>query len=236
MAGRRNGSGGEAAGGVRSTRAAEIRAALADAIISGELAPGTRLDEVELARRYAASRTPVREALRELAAVGLAAPGPGRSLFAASVTEERLSELFEVMAEMEALCAQMAARKMTPQERNDLYAMHTASAALVRDGAQDAYSTFNERFHTQIYAGGHNGVLVETTLQVRQRLAPFRRAQFRAEGRIGKSYEEHERIVVAILQADADEAARAMRFHISTVRAAFAVYSSARQPETQPAA
>lgn len=233
MAGRVNG--GDAGNG-RSTRAAEIRAALADAIISGQLAPGTRLDEVELAHRYGASRTPVREALRELAAIGLAGRGVGRSLFVATITEERLSELFEVLTEMEALCARMAARKMTPQERNGLYALHTESAALVQAGAHEAYSTFNERFHSQIYAGGHNSVLVETTLQVRQRLAPFRRAQFRTDGRIGQSYEEHQRIVVAILQADADEAARAMRFHINTVRAAFTDYSTGtRWPEGRPA-
>lgn len=215
-----------AEGGPRATRAAEVRAALADAILSGTLPPGSRLDEADLARRFAVSRTPIREALRELTATGLAEAGPGRSLFAASLTEGRLAELFEVMAETEALCAQLAARKMNPAQRHELELLHRNSAVVVRAGGHEAYAGVNESFHNAIYDGSHNGFLVETTLNVRRRLAPFRRAQFRTLGRLAKSYEEHDRIVEAILRADAEAAARAMREHIWTVRDAFAAYSA----------
>jgi DNA-binding GntR family transcriptional regulator len=212
--------------GSRATRAAEVRAALADAILSGALAPGSRLDEADLARRFAVSRTPIREALRELTAIGLAEAGQGRSLFAASLTEGRLAELFEVMAETEALCAQLAARKMTAAQRHDLELLHRTSAVVVRSGGHEAYAGVNEGFHNAIYDGSHNGFLVETTLNVRRRLAPFRRAQFRTLGRLAKSYQEHDRIVEAILRADAEAAARAMRDHIWTVRDAFTAYTA----------
>lgn len=213
-------------GAPRATRASEVRGALADAILSGSLPPGSRLDEADLARRFAVSRTPIREALRELTAIGLAEAGPGRSLFAASLTEGRLAELFEVMAETEALCAQLAARKMTPGQRHELEMLHRNSAVVVRAGGHEAYAGVNESFHNAIYDGSHNAFLVETTLGVRRRLAPFRRAQFRTLGRLAKSYEEHDRIVEAILRADAEAAARAMREHIWTVRDAFTAYSA----------
>src|SRR5882724_10456491 len=105
------------AGGSRRTLADELRLALADDIVRGVLPPGSALDETELARRFGVSRTPVREAIRQLAASGLVEARPHRGAEVAHPNEDRLMGMFEAMAELESLCAAMAAERMTSPER-----------------------------------------------------------------------------------------------------------------------
>src|SRR3954452_13083788 len=81
-----------------------IRVRLADEITSGHLAPGAEIDEQAVAERFGVSRTPVRDALRDLAALGLVEIEPRRGVRVAAMTADRLGEMFEVMAEIEALC------------------------------------------------------------------------------------------------------------------------------------
>ena len=97
------------------TRAEELRLQLADEIVSGALAPGSALDETDIARRFNVSRTPVREALRQLAASGLVEARAHRGAVVAQPSIERLSGMFEAMAELEALCAGLAAERMMPE-------------------------------------------------------------------------------------------------------------------------
>lgn len=109
-------------------RSERIRLALADEITSGMLAPGTQLDEQQLGDRFGASRTPVREALRQLAAEGLVEMRPRRGAVVAAMTAERVFEMFELSAEIEALCVRLAAWRMTPLERSALRKIHEESA------------------------------------------------------------------------------------------------------------
>jgi DNA-binding GntR family transcriptional regulator len=208
-------------GSPSSTRAEEIRQLLADEIVRGRLPPGLPLEEIELARKFGVSRTPVREAIRQLEATGLAEARPRRGAVVAGVTRERLEEMFLVMLELEALCAREAARSMTTDERAALAAVHAQGEALARDGDPDAYARYNLVFHDAIYIGTHNSYLAELTLSVRKRLAPFRRAQFFGAGRIVLSQEEHGRVVDAIRRGVEAEAAEAMRAHIRVVREAY---------------
>src|SRR6185312_5054579 len=106
----------------RQTLAETLRLQLADAIVRGALQPGTALDETELARRFAVSRTPVREAIRLLAASGMVETPAHRAAVVARPTSERLAGMFEVMAELEALCAALAAGRMTGIDRRELEA------------------------------------------------------------------------------------------------------------------
>ena len=98
---------------VRQTRSDALKDAIAEAILTGELAPGQRLDEVSVAQRFAVSRTPVREALKQLAAMELIELRPHRGAVVAGLDPERLAELFEAMTEIEAACARIAAVKLT---------------------------------------------------------------------------------------------------------------------------
>lgn len=207
------------------TRTEELRLQIADDIVRGRIAPGTPLEEMDIAKRYGVSRTPVREVIRDLAASGLVETRPHRSALVAKPTTDRLRGMFDVMAELEALCAGLCAVHMTPSERGQLQAIHADLADLTRRGDETHYTFLNDRFHTFLYSGAHNDYLCELTLATRARLQPFRRAQFRNLGRLALSYAEHDKVVTAILRGDKAEAAAAMRAHILTVEVAYERYA-----------
>jgi DNA-binding GntR family transcriptional regulator len=199
------------------TRAERLAGQISNAILSGEFEPGARLDEQQLAQRFGVSRTPVREALRQLATSGLIDLRPRRGAVVASATPAELDTLFAAMAEMEAACARLAALNMTQQEREELQALHQSMAKLVTAGDPDAYADANQTFHLTIYAGAHNATVAGFTAGLRRRLSPFRRAQFRVAGRIGKSWNEHDAVVRGIIAGDASAAHAAMLAHVDLV-------------------
>ncbi|MFN3889620.1 MAG: GntR family transcriptional regulator [Beijerinckiaceae bacterium] len=205
----------------RATRAERLASTLADDILQGALEPGMRLDEQGLAERYGVSRTPVREALRQLANTGLIEMRPRRGAVVASVTKDRLSELFVAMGEMEATCARLSAISMNPLERRRLQALHETMGDLVARCLEEAYAEANRAFHLAIYEGAHNPVLLDMSVSLRRRLDPFRRAQFKAPGRLARSHKEHERIVAAILAGSSQQAHAAMLDHVHSVEDAF---------------
>ncbi|MFK0331014.1 GntR family transcriptional regulator [Rhizobium sp. NPDC090275] len=200
--------------------------AIADMIVTGVMHPGERLDELSLAVRFDVSRTPVREALRELGAMGLVDREPNRSAVVANVTEAYLHSMFEAMSELEAICARLAAERMTVDERHALELEHRASARLVHANAQEDYAAHNTEFHTRLYRGAHNDHIYEMVTQTRARLAPFRRAQFRLPGRLAKSYDEHDVIVTAIMRGDSAAASQAAFSHVAIVSDASIVFAS----------
>jgi DNA-binding GntR family transcriptional regulator len=214
----------------KGTTVEQMVRALADRIVTGVMRPGERLDEVSIAARFDVSRTPVREALGHLAAMGLVERRPNRGAIVAVVTAARLASMFETMAELEGICARFSATRMTRQEKRGIEIEHQASKALVRAGAQDDYELFNADFHTRLYRGAHNEHLFVLASQTRSRLAPFRRAQFRLAGRLEKSWREHQRIVAAILAGDGEAAGAAALAHVSTVSEVSAVFASATPP------
>jgi DNA-binding GntR family transcriptional regulator len=207
--------------GNNPTRTERLAEELADAILSGALSPGSRLDEHSLAQNYGVSRTPVREALRQLATSGLIEMRPRKGAIVSQVTVAQLEAMFGAMAEMEATCARLASMSMTPLERRRLQSHHDGMADLVAAGQPEPYAEANHAFHTAIYAGAHNAVLADFTTALRRRLAPFRRAQFRAPGRLARSHAEHDAVVKAILSGDAGAAHAAMLHHVSLVEDAF---------------
>ncbi len=205
----------------RQTRTEKLSGEVAEAILKGDFAPGERLDEQMLADRYGVSRTPVREVLRELAASGLVETRPRRGATVAIVTSQQLEVLFGAMAELEATCARLSATSMTQVERRRLEVLHERMGEIAGSGDRDAYSAANQLFHTLIYEGSHNGVLADMASGLRRRVAPFRRAQFRAPGRLPLSHAEHGAVVDAILDADAAAAHAAMLRHVTLVEDAF---------------
>ena len=158
------------------TLAEKLASAIADGILDGSLPPGLRLDEASLAQQHGVSRTPVREALRQLATSGLIDMRPRKGAVVSKATPDEVEKLFVAMAEMEATCARLAAMSMTPVERRRLQARHEAMLALANAGNPDAYSDANVAFHLAIYAGAHNEPLAEFARSLRRRVAPFRRA------------------------------------------------------------
>lgn len=105
-----------------TTKADEIALEIEEAIVSGELAPGTVLRQEQLSERFAVSRTPIREALRRLAALGLVSFEPNRGVRVRTISRDELREAFLVRAELESLATEVAASKMTEADLHDLVA------------------------------------------------------------------------------------------------------------------
>jgi DNA-binding GntR family transcriptional regulator len=208
------------------TLAEKLATAIADGILAGTLKPGIRLDEVRLAQQHGVSRTPVREALRQLTTSGLIDMRPRKGAIVSKATREQVESLFVAMAEMEATCARLAAMTMTPIERRRLQARHEAMTELAATGDPESYSDANVAFHSAIYAGAHNAPIAEFAMGLRRRVGPFRRAQFRVEGRLLKSNQEHDAVVRAIVSGDAASAHSAMLHHVSLVEDAFETFAA----------
>ena len=208
------------------TLADRLATAIADGILNGALKPGVRLDEMGLAEQHGVSRTPVREALRQLAMSGLIDMRPRKGAIVSKATPDQVESLFVAMAEMEATCARLAAISMTPIERRRLQARHEAMLVLANAGETEAYSDANVAFHGAIYAGSHNAPLADYAMSLRRRVGPFRRAQFQVEGRLIRSNQEHDAVVRAILSGDAAGAHAAMLHHVSLVEDAFEAFAA----------
>ena len=198
-----------------TTRSEHVRELIEEGIATGKFPPGMRLDEVELAQRFDVSRTPLREALFQLASAGIVEMQPRRGTVVAEVSPHRMVEMFEVMGELEAMCGRLAARRMTERERAELMAAHDACRAARDAGDTDGYFYCNDRFHAAIYSGSHNAFLHEQAVQLHRRLRPYRRLQLHVRNRMGVSFHEHEAIVQAIQAGDAEAAGQALRTHVT---------------------
>lgn len=196
------------------TRSADLREQIEELIAVGAYAPGAHLDETVLAARFNVSRTPIREALIQLASMGLIVLRPRRGAVVAEIAPLQLVEMFEVMSEFEALCGRLAARRMTPVEHRELLAAHHACDQARDAKDPDAYFYMNEAFHDAIYRGSHNMFLTEQARALHRRLRPYRRLQLRVRDRIGASWREHESVVQAIVDGDGDATAALLRDHI----------------------
>ncbi|WP_428029987.1 GntR family transcriptional regulator [Ancylobacter sp.] len=191
-----------------------LRHAIETDIVTGVFRPGERLDEQSLADRFGVSRTPLREALVQLAANGLIKLMPRRGAFVVSLSFQEIVERFEMMAALEGMCAGLAARRFNEQDRLLLLDALAACEQEARNGDSDSYYQANERFHQLIYAASRNSFLAEQARQLQTRLQPYRRLQLRAGRRIAASFAEHQRIVDAILAGRGEEAARELRDHV----------------------
>src|SRR5438270_11908969 len=105
---------------MESTKADEIALMVEEAIVSGELEPGTVLRQEQLSERFGVSRTPIREALRRLAALGLVSFVPNRGVRVRTISREELHEAFLVRAELESLATEIAATRMTAEDLEEL--------------------------------------------------------------------------------------------------------------------
>jgi len=200
---------------VNLSRASELVPVLEQDIVTGVLKPGQKLDESVLAKRFNVSRTPVREALGKLAASGLVEIRPRRGAIVATISLRELMNMFEMMANLEGICARYAARRITPEEKLELIATQKACATLATSDQFDDYYDRNMLLHNLIYKTSHNEFLEKQTRDLRLRLSPYRRLQIRIPGRLKSSSEEHGKLVDAILKGDAELAEKLTRDHVA---------------------
>lgn len=183
-----------------------------EAIDLGTYKPGDRLVESDLAERFGVSRTPIREALQRLETQSLLTRD-GRSLIVASLDHNQLAELYVVRAELEGLAANLAARHATEEEVRVLRDMVENDHKLKTDPT--AMARANRRFHKQIHLASHNRFLVQQLDLVHRSMALMATTSLAADGRPEDALAEHDAIVTAIENRDADAAGEALRAHIS---------------------
>ena len=182
--------------------------------MDGRFPPGAKLDPEALAREFEVSRTPIREALQQLEASGLVRVAAKRGTFVSEWSVEELAERFEVMAELEAACARLAARRITDAELAELEAAHEACRRLADQGEIDAYYAENSAFHACIYRATHNAFLAQEASRLHAVLQPYRRMQRQVRNRMVRSFAEHDAVVAAIRSGDDRAAEEAMRGHV----------------------
>ena len=193
---------------------AGLRDALEEDILTGSLKPGTRLDETMLADRFGVSRTPIREALQQLAAAGLIQIQPRRGATVVELPASTLVEMFDVMAELEAMAVRLASRRHTDEDRKAVLDAMKACKSAAKSGDVEAYYYANEVFHYALYEASHHAFLIEQCRQLHRRLKPYRRLQLRMRQRMATSLAEHQAIADAVLAFDGDRASQLARDHI----------------------
>jgi DNA-binding GntR family transcriptional regulator len=193
-----------------------IETALTEEIAAGELAPGTRLDEVRLAARFKASRTPVREALGRLTAQGILIQGEKRGVFVAEYSREELAQIFEAMHEIEAACAKMAAQRLSLLSRSQIEAAQQECVEAAELGDREAYLRANEAFHQAIYKATGNPYFAEIASEFRHRTGPFRAKKFATKDDLIASAKNHESLIADIFSEDSRVASSSMRTHMET--------------------
>ncbi len=196
-------------------RADRIAENLEERIFDGTFSDGDRLDEVRIASQFGVSRTPLREALQRLALTGLVELIPRRGAFVRQPGPVELIEMFEVMAEMEAVCGRLAAMRISEEALSDLREANLRCQRAVERQDVETYYLENECFHKIIYQQSGNSFLEAETTQLHRRLKPFRRRQLRLRGRMAQSLDEHRAILLALEKGDAATAASALRGHVA---------------------
>lgn len=200
---------------LRHTLTDTLRDQLEQEILSGELAPGSRLDEVSLAARFKVSRTPVREAVRQLAASDLVIIRPRQTPIVAPMSVQTLLQMFEVMAELEGLCARLATRRITMEASDRLVETQSGLKNALEKRDVKLFYDINHDFHEIIYDASASQFLANQTRSMRNRLAPFRRHVTAQPGRMALTIVEHQAVIDAITSGDGEVAGLAMRNHVN---------------------
>lgn len=193
------------------------------AIERGDIQPGERLQETRLAAQFGLSRTPIREALHRLETLGLAEPGPQRGLIVASISYDRLRQLFAVREGLEKIAMQLAVSAASDEEIALLQRMVDAEKTLTDSKVLHDH---NRLFHRQIYRSTHNPYLNEMLDNLRIHLSLLRGTTYALPDRAEEAKCEHQAIVDALARRDTDAAQEAACQHIRNgYRARLAIIS-----------
>ena len=189
----------------------EVAELLRQRIFRRELAPGSWIDEVKLAQEYGISRTPLREALKVLAAEGLVTMKVRRGAYVTEVSEQDLAEVYHLLALLESDAAAVVAGKASPAELKELQALHRDLAGAVKD--RDRFFALNERFHMKLLELAGNRWRNQLVADLRKVMKLNRHNSLLKAGRIDESLAEHRRLVKALQARDAGAAHQRMQEH-----------------------
>ena len=187
---------------------------LRQAILRGELEPGERLMEIQLAERLGVSRTPIREAIRKLELEGLVLMIPRKGAEVAKISESNLRDVLEVRRSLEELAIDLACQRMTPEDLEELKVTQEKFALAIKNGDAMQIAETDERYHEIIYDSTKNARLVQILNNLREQMYRYRLEYIKDEDKRQVLLIEHERILKAISLRHVQEAKQAIREHI----------------------
>jgi len=193
----------------------EVAELLRQRIFSRELEPGSWIDELKLAEEYGISRTPLREALKVLAAEGLVTMKVRRGAYVTEVSEKDLADVYHLLSLLESDAAGVVAGNATDAELTELDRLHAELEAAAKPGHVDRSHFFaiNERFHMRLLAIANNRWRDQMVADLRKVMKLNRHNSLLKAGRIGESLKEHRAIMAAIKERDAKLAMARMQEH-----------------------
>jgi DNA-binding GntR family transcriptional regulator len=172
-------------------------------LVEGRIAAGAKLNERELSEKLQVSRTPLREAIRQLAAEGLVVLLPHRGAVAIELDEDEVRHSFELMAALEGLSGELAAQRITEPELQAIKALHFEMMAAFTRRDLSAYYRLNAQIHAAINAAAKNPVLARTYAQTNARLQALRFRSNQDERKWKRAVKEHSQMVEALAARDA---------------------------------
>lgn len=183
-------------------------------LVEGRIAPGAKLNERELCEALDVSRTPLREAIKMLAAEGLVELVPNRGAIAVQLDEEAIRHTFEVMGGLEALSGELAAQRITDEELAEIHAMHYEMLAAYTRRDLSAYYRLNAQIHRAINAAARNPVLSDTYDRVNARLQALRFRSNQDGEKWKAAVQEHALMVEALTKRDAAAMRKVLGQHL----------------------
>ena len=201
----------------KNTRTEILVSEIEKLIVNGSMVPGQRLDEMVLAKKYGVSRTPVREAIRALIAIGLVQNTGKQGSQVAKLSISMLIEMFELMAVLEGMCAQLAARRATKNQLFEMQKTHELLEKTFEKGTHKEFYNVNLQFHDLLYNASHTQYLAEETLRLRRRLSPYRMRVTFQPGRMNSTLDEHNKILIAINKGESELAKNEAISHLRLI-------------------
>jgi DNA-binding GntR family transcriptional regulator len=180
----------------------QVAQRLRQMLVEGQIAPGAKLNERELCEQLKVSRTPLREAIKTLAAEGLVELLPNRGAIAVQLGEADILNTFEVMAGLEGMSGELAAQRITPEELREIEAMHYEMKAAYTRRDLSTYYRLNAAIHRAFNAAARNPVLTATYTQVNARLQALRFRSNQDGEKWTRAMAEHDRMVEALQKRD----------------------------------
>ncbi|KDB07248.1 transcriptional regulator, GntR family [Burkholderia sp. lig30] len=206
------------------SRSAEIKALLEAEIERGELVPGAALDERALAARFNVSRTPIREALQQLAAQQYVQIVPRQGVFVIKMTVPQLRDMLELLNELEAVSARLAARRMNDAQRVELQRTIDEGVDALNQGDARRFARSNAEFHEVICDACHNDYLADQIRSIRRLISRYRPKLFLAPSRREKVIADHQKLAQALLSGDEATAEAIMAQHSPGGEAGFSEF------------
>ncbi len=180
----------------------QIVFSLRESIIRGELKPGTKLTEPELATRLGISRTPIRESFRQLESEGFLTVIPRKGAVVSNITRKDIEDFFELKSLLEGYAARVAAEKMTEKDVDKLIQLNKELADCAENNNYERFFTKNEEFHNYFLTLCGNEKLVEIRDTMVKRFLGFRMAALSMPGRLMESVKQHEQAIKAFKKGD----------------------------------